>query len=316
MRHFNVTIAGELNLDLILYGVPEEIPRERELLASDLNLTLGSSSAIVAHNLASLGSRVGFVSCIGDDQFGELALARLASAQVDVSKVSILPDRKTGLTVILQRDSWRNMITYTGTIFDLRIENLDLDYLSSARHFHLSSFYLQRGLQSDVPKLLKKLKSAGLTTSLDCNDDPEDRWEGGIRETLQYVDVFLPNAREAMRLTRSEDVQAAARELAQAVPLVVVKLGSEGALGRRGDEQWSSPALPIEVTDPVGAGDSFNAGFLHEYLRGSDVKACLAAGNLAGALSVTRPGGTEAFRDEQHRERFLQEHRAFYARSL
>ncbi|MCU1268819.1 MAG: Ribokinase [Acidobacteriaceae bacterium] len=316
MCQFDVTIAGELNLDLILYDVPEEIPRERELLASDLNLTLGSSSAIVAHNLASLGSRVGFVSCIGDDSFGELALARLASAQVDVSKVSTLPDRKTGLTVIMQRDSWRNMITYSGTIFDLRIESLDLDYLSSAKHFHLSSYYLQRGLRPDVPILLKKMKSAGLTTSLDCNDDPDDRWEGGIRETLRYVDVFLPNAREAMRLTRSEDVHTAAKELARTVPLVVVKLGSEGALARRRDEQWSSPALRIEVTDPVGAGDSFDAGFLHEYLRGSDVNSCLAAGNLAGALSVTCAGGTEAFRDARHRERFLEEHRAFYARDL
>jgi sugar/nucleoside kinase (ribokinase family) len=316
MRHFDVTIAGELNLDSILYGVPEEMPRERELLASDLNLSLGSSSAIVAHNLASLGSRVGFISCIGDDPFGELSLARLASAQVDISKVSVLPNRKTGLTVVMQRDSWRNMITYSGTIFDLLIENLDLDYLSSAQHFHLSSFYLQRALRADVPKLLKTLKSAGLTTSLDCNDDPDERWEGGIRETLEYVDVFLPNAREAKRLTRSEDVHAAAKKLARAVPLVVVKLGPEGALARRRDEAWSSPALQVEVTDPVGAGDSFDAGFLHEYLRGSDVKSCLAAGNLAAALSVTRAGGTEAFRDAQYRERFLQEHRAFYARGL
>lgn len=311
MCRFDVTIAGELNLDLILYGVPEEIPRERELLASDLNLTLGSSSAIVAHNLASLGSRVGFVSCIGNDSFAELALARLSAAGVDVSKVSILPGRKTGLTVIMQRGTWRNMLTYSGTISDLRFEDLDLDYLSSAQHFHLSSFYLQRGLRPNVPELLKKLKSAGLTVSLDCNDDPEDRWDGGIREALKHVDVFLPNAREAMRLTKATSVEAAARELAQAIPLVVLKLGAEGALACRGEEQWSSPALRIDVVDPVGAGDSFDAGFLREYLRGSDVKACLSAGNLAGALSVTRPGGTEAFRDAGHRERFLREHRAF-----
>src|SRR5438874_1715076 len=101
MPRFDVTIAGELNLDLILYGVPEEIPRERELLTTDLNLTLGSSSAIVAHNLSSLGSRVGFVSCVGSDSFGELAVARLEAAGMDVSKVSILPGRKTGLTVIM-----------------------------------------------------------------------------------------------------------------------------------------------------------------------------------------------------------------------
>ena len=191
MRRFDVTIAGELNLDLILYGVPEEIPRERELLVSDLNLTLGSSSAIVGHNLSSLGSRVGFASCVGSDSFGELAMARLAAARVDVSKVLVLPNRKTGLTVIMQRDSWRNMLTYPGTISDLRRDDLDLEYLSSAKHFHLSSYYLQRGLQADIPTLFKKMKSAGLTTSLDCNDDPDDRWEGGIRDALQHVDTKL-----------------------------------------------------------------------------------------------------------------------------
>jgi sugar/nucleoside kinase (ribokinase family) len=60
--------------------------------------------------------------------------------------------------------------------------------------------------------------------------------------------------------------------------------------------------------DPVGAGDSFDAGFLHEYIRGSDVKTCLAAGNRAGALSVTRAGGTEAFRDAEHRTKFIEAH--------
>lgn len=311
MRRFDVTIAGELNLDLILYGVPEEIPRERELLASDLNLTLGSSSAIVAHNLSSLGSRVGFASCVGSDSFGELAMARLAAARVDVSKVAILPGRKTGLTVIMQRESWRNMLTYAGTISELRLADLDIEYLSSAKHFHLSSYYLQRGLQADIPTLFKKMKSAGLTTSLDCNDDPDDRWQGGIRDALQHVDIFMPNAREAMHLSGTRDLQSSIKDLAHVVPLVVVKLGAEGAVARRGEETWSSPALKLQVIDPVGAGDSFNAGFLHEYLKGSNVQTCLAAGNLAGALSVTRAGGTEAFREAKHREEFLKQRRTF-----
>lgn len=309
MRRFDVTIAGELNLDLILYGAPEELPRERELLLSDMNLTLGSSSAILAHNLASLGSRVGFVSCIGDDPFGELALKRLSSAHVDVSKIVVLPNRKTGMTTILQHESGRNILTYAGTIFDFCSEHLDIEYLASAPHFHLSSFYLQRGLQANLPQVLRTLKAKGLTVSLDCNDDPEDRWQGGIRETLRYVDVFFPNEREAKRLTGAKDGEAAAAQLVQWVPLVVVKLGAKGAMARRGSERWFSPAVKVEVVDPVGAGDSFDAGFIHEFLRGSDVNTCLAAGNLAGALSVTRPGGTEAFRDRAHRERFLAEQR-------
>src|SRR5436853_4422924 len=87
MPRFDVTIAGELNLDLILYGLPEQLLPERELLASEMSITLGSSSAIVAHNLASLGNRVGFISCVGNDQFGTAALDRLRQAGVDVSKV-------------------------------------------------------------------------------------------------------------------------------------------------------------------------------------------------------------------------------------
>jgi sugar/nucleoside kinase (ribokinase family) len=308
MRRFDVTIAGELNLDLILYGVPEAIPPERELLVNDLKLTLGGSSAIVAHNLASLGSSVGFISSIGDDEFGKLALAWLSAAKVDVSKVSILAGRNTGLTMIMQRDSWRNMLTYAGTIFDLRVDDLDYEYLASARHFHLSSFYLQRGLRQHVPTLLKKLKLAGLSISLDCNDDPDDLWDGGIRDALKYADVFLPNAREAQRLTGAADAPTAAKVLARMVPLVVVKLGAEGAMARRGDEQWFTPALQVHVADAVGAGDSFDAGFLREYLRGSDIPIALAAGALAGALSVTRSGGTEAFRDAEYRERFFREH--------
>ena len=309
MRHFDVTIAGELNLDLILYGAPEELPRERELLLSDMNLTLGSSSAIFAHNLASLGTRVGFVSCLGDDFLGEMALKRLSAAHIDVSRVVVLPGRKTGMTTILQHESGRNILTYPGTIFDFRLQHLDIEYLASAQHFHLSSFFLQRGLQADLPKLLQTLKARGLTVSLDCNDDPEDLWEGGIHEALRYVDVFLPNEREAKKLTGAKDFEIAATQLAQWVPLVVVKLGAKGATARRGSDHWFSPAVKVDVVDPVGAGDSFDAGFIHEFLRGSDVNTCLAAGNLAGALSVTRPGGTEAFRDAAHRERFLAEHR-------
>ena len=68
-------------------------------------------------------------------------------------------------------------------------------------------------------------------------------------------------------------------------------------------------ALKVPLVDTVGAGDSFDAGFLHEYLRGSDIEACLASGNAAGARSVTRAGGTEAFRDAKHRDKFLAEHR-------
>jgi len=306
MPRFDVTIAGELNLDLIFYGLPDELPPERELLAEGMMLTLGGSSTIVAHNLAALGSRVGFISRIGDDQLGQIALDRLAAGNVDVSKLRRVPGpTKTGLTLVLQRPSWRNMVTYAGTTFEINFDDLDFEYLSSSRHFHFSSFYLQRGLQPRVIELFQKLKASGLTISLDTNDDPDDRWEGGLQEALRYVDVFLPNVREATRITSTENLEAAIAKLASRVPIVVVKLGAQGALAQQGPQRFTAAAAKVAPMDAVGAGDSFNAGFLHQYVRGGDLPACLASGNLAGALSTTRPGGTEAFRDAKYRDDFF-----------
>jgi len=200
LPQFDVTIAGELNLDLILYGLPETLPPERELLAENMMLTLGSSSAIVAHNLVALGNRVGFVSCIGGDSLGDIALERLSASGVQVEEVVRHSAAQTGLTVSLQHGNWRNILTYPGTIFDLKLEHINIDYISSSRHFHFSSFYLQRGLRSHAANLFRQLKQHGLTVSLDPNDDPEDEWNSDIEEALRYVDIFLPNAREAKKL--------------------------------------------------------------------------------------------------------------------
>src|ERR1035438_2213790 len=87
----DISVVGELNLDLVLYGLPGHFELDREHLASDLSLTLGSSSAIFAHNFALLGNRVGFHSAVGDDPLGGLCLERLMESGVDVSAV----DRKS-----------------------------------------------------------------------------------------------------------------------------------------------------------------------------------------------------------------------------
>jgi sugar/nucleoside kinase (ribokinase family) len=308
MPSFDVTIAGELNLDLILFGLPEKLPAERELLAEDMALTLGSSSAIVAHNLASLGSGVGFQSLIGEDPLGQIALDRLSASGVDVSRVRRSKSTPTGLSIILTHDGWRNILTYPGTISLLAIKDLDFEYLANSRHFHLSSYYLQSALRPEVPELLQRLKSAGLTISIDTNDDPDDKWEGDLEKALACADIFLPNQREACKIAKTDDIEAAIRKLSKAVPLLVVKRGAEGAVAIRKDERFESPALTVEAVDSVGAGDSFDAGFLHAYLQGKSLKDCLDAGNAAGALCTTRPGGTEAFRDRAHRETFLRQH--------
>ncbi len=306
MRALDVAVVGELNLDLILYGLPHQLEPNREFLAESLAVTLGSSSAIFAHNLSVLGTKVGFVSRIGADPLGEIALRYLATSGVDVSQVRKVPGRtSTGLTVILSHADGRNILTYAGTMNELCFEDLNLDYLASARHFHLSSFFLHRALRPRIAELLQLMKHRGLSTSLDTNDDAEDRWDGHLHDTLPYVDVFLPNEREAKKIAGVDSLETAVSKLRRMVPVLVVKLGAAGAIayGPEGCFQCAAPV--VEVIDTVGAGDSFDAGFIHAYLRGAATRECLGEANATGAFSTTRSGGTEAFRDRAYCAQFL-----------
>src|SRR5450631_796165 len=309
MTRFDVALVGEVNLDLLLYGLPESLPPERELLATDMAMLVGGSPAITAHNMAKLGSKVGLITARANDMAATFCMHELEQAGVDLShSVSTPPSVRTGVTVLLQHEIVRRSLTYPGSTASLSFDDIDLDYLRSARHFHLSSFFLQRGLIDDVPRLLALLKEAGLTTSLDTNDDPTGTWSGPIAETLKYVDILMPNEREAKALASEDEIEPAIQYLSALVPLLVVKRGSRGASVVDHGGRIEQDAVGVSSVDAVGAGDSFNAGFLHGYVHGWPIERCLQIGNLAGAYSTTKVGGTAAFRDRKSMEGFFEAH--------
>jgi sugar/nucleoside kinase (ribokinase family) len=302
----DVAIVGELNPDLIVYGLPRELPEEREILAEGFTLTLGSSSAILAHNLALLGTKVTFSSRIGRDVLGKMCCDSLKEAGVETGHVVCsTSSTNTGITLILPLTKTRRILTYPGTMFEMGIEDLDLDYLATAKHFHLSSLFLHRRLSPDIPGLFREMKRRGLTTSLDVNDDPENRWGGVLDDVLPLVDILLCTEEELAKIAK---VEAAAEHISATVPLLVVKHGAQGASAYAEGRRIEMPALSVDVIDSVGAGDSFDAGFLHQWVRQAPLETCLAYGNLAGGLSVTRSGGIEAFRDAAYRESFFERH--------
>lgn len=303
---FDVTIAGEINLDLILYGLPEQMPVERELLATGFQVTLGSSSAIVAHNLASLGLKVGFVTRVGSDELGKLAMERLGESGVDLSEVQFsVGPLGTGVTVLLPHGKERHILTYLGTMAEMATDDLPMEYLISSRHFHLSSLYLQRALQPGLATLLRHLKLAGLTISLDTNDDPDNTWGGVLDEILDLVDILLPSEGELIRIAGASTLEQALDIVGRRVPTIVVKCGSKGALVQNKEKRQRVPGVSVVPVDTIGAGDSFNAGFLSAYLRGASLIEAARVGNITGALSTLASGGTEAFRDKRLRQSFL-----------
>ncbi len=302
----DVTVVGDCCLDLVLYGLPDELPLERELMAESMAMRIGGSGAITAHNLSCLCNRVGFVFATANDSFGQLCRARLTAVQADTSGVVERQSSGTALTVLLQHQPLRHMFSYPGATASLTLPDIDLDYVCQARHFHLASFYLQRGLTPQIPELLRRIKECGLTVSMDTNDDPEDRWDRIILDALEYVDVFMPNEREAVRAAGEQNLDDAIRFLRQRVPLLIVKRGEQGASAYDKDRCWHVPAFRIHVIDAIGAGDSFDAGFLHGYIRNWKIERCLELGAITGAWSTTASGGTDAFFDPESREKFWQ----------
>lgn len=307
VKRFDVVIAGEANMDLLLYGLPESLPTEREMLADGMQFVLGGSSAITAHNLAALGNRVGFLSLAADDAFAQFWRAELERAGVDLSRVVEAPaGLTTGVSVLLEHAHSRRIFTWPGTTAALRLADLDLEYLAAAQHFHLSSYFLQRDLRDDVPTLLRYCREQGLTVSLDPNDDPAGEWGRDLLDLLDSVDVLMPNEREACRLAGEDDLERAIAKLSRRVPTLVVKRGRQGAIAIREEERVAMPACEVAPIDAVGAGDSFNAGFLHGFLRGWNLERCVQLGNCTGAFSTTGVGGTQAFRDRAALAQFLE----------
>ena len=148
-----------------------------------------------------------------------------------------------------------------------------------------------------------------MTISLDTNDDPEDKWGAPLFEVLPFVDILMPNEAELCRMAKCTDLAGALDCMLRYVPTIVVKRGALGALVV--SRESSSVAAPLRlprVVDTVGAGDSFNAGFVAAFLSGRDLETAARCGNLCGALSTQGHGGIEAFANHEIREPFLQRH--------
>lgn len=293
----DVLVVGELNVDLILDGLPSLPVVGKEILADRMTLTLGSSSAIFASNLACLGPKVAFLGKVGRDVFGDLVLQSLEARGVDASGILRTPDSATGATIVLNRGEDRAMATYMGAMERLALEDVTPGALGRARHMHFASVFLQPGLQARVAELFLHAKACGLTTSFDPQWDPAERWDLDLPAILPNVDVFLPNETEILHLTGRDSVAGALDALAPFARTVVVKRGNRGSLGQNGKATVEMPPfLNTRVVDAIGAGDSFDAGFVSRFILGAPLEECLRFGNLMGAVSTTAAGGTGAFR--------------------
>jgi ribokinase len=230
----DVLAVGDLNPDLLVTGdvTPRFGQAEQDVGA---HLTLGGSAGIFAAGAARLGLRTAIAATIGDDDLGRATRAMLVARGVNVSLVAVDPDRRTGLSINLQRDDDRAILTDRGAIPGLGVAAAVAAVERGVRHVHLASLFLIPALAAEGGALLAAAKRAGATASVDTNFDPSG--EFAAPEWLHDADVLMPNETEALALAgaageRGEAATrslAAARDLAARGALVVVKLGARGA---------------------------------------------------------------------------------------
>jgi sugar/nucleoside kinase (ribokinase family) len=293
MTHYDVLVAGELNPDLILSG-EDVTPRfgQGEILVEAAELTIGSSAAIFAAAAARLGLRVGFIGVVGDDHFGRFMLEGLSARGVDTTPVIVDDSLQTGLSVILSRRVDRAILTYSGAIAKLRAGQVSDALLARSGHLHVASYFLQTDLQAGLPDLMARARSHGVTTSLDTNWDPAERWGPELRAVYPQLDVLLPNAEEARRLGRADHWRDGALALASQGPVVVVKRGAAGAAVVKGLAVIEVDTTPVEPVDATGAGDNFDAGFVYGFVNGWPLLHSLKLAAACGTLSTQAVGGT------------------------
>jgi len=289
---FDILVAGEINPDLILTGDVTPKFDQVEKLVDDAKLSIGSSSAIFACGAARLGLKVAFIGLCGEDVFGRFMLDEMHKRDVDVSNVIVRPDGQTGLSVILNQSSDRAILTYPGLIPELQASDISDVLLCQARHLHVASYFLQTNLQPHLPNLFRRARSLGLSTSLDTNYDPTEKWLG-LDELLSVTNVFLPNQKEAVSLSAESNVELAASKLGSRVEALPIKLGADGALGIHEGATVRVASIPVKVIDTVGAGDSFDAGFIYGYLNRWSFEKSLQFAAVCGALSTQAAGGTD-----------------------
>ncbi|MFE4696505.1 carbohydrate kinase family protein [Streptomyces sp. NPDC056738] len=297
MKSFDLLVVGDANPDVVVGPLrgPLEFG-QREQLVEHAGLVLGGSAAIMACGAARLGLRVAFAGRVGDDPAGAFVREALAGRGVDVAFLVTDPVRPTPLTtVVTAADGDRAILTAPGCLTATGAEDVPPELIGACRHVHAASFFLMPRLARSLTPLFALARTSGATTSLDTNDDPAGRWDPELLlPVMEFTDFLLPNAAEAAAMSGAAEPGAAAAVLAGRGPTVVVKDGANGALAHTGTRLTHAPAVAVDPVDTVGAGDSFDAGFVAATLRGLDLRSALTVAAACGSLSTRALGGTAA----------------------
>jgi sugar/nucleoside kinase (ribokinase family) len=282
-----VLVVGAYFADLIFRDLPWPVLSGTEVFAGGFSLLPGGAFTL-AMALRRLGHDVVWATDFGNDLFSQHVLAVARTEGLDETGFRHHPIPLRSITVALSLPGDRAMISYQDPVSP--------QSLTALLHEHRPRVLILPKLQygAAVQAALRVAHQLGTQVFMDCQDVPATLDTPTVREVLAQVDVFAPNADEALRLTGTTTVDDALEVLAGLVDTVVVKRGGGGAAAVQGRYRYDTAAVPVEVLDTTSAGDCFNAGFVHAHLTGQQFPSCLDAAVACGAAATTGPGSSTA----------------------
>jgi sugar/nucleoside kinase (ribokinase family) len=288
---FDVIVVGSYSVDLIFTGLSEFPQLGIDVVGTDFKMTPGEAfiSAISMHRL---GIKVGWAADFGNDDFSRFALKCAQDEGLDESLFVIhdRPYRRVSVAASFPKDN--AFITYYDPEPQVPAA-IPAIIKSQSKVLFIPGLY-SGNLLGAGNKLIRAKK---MKLVMDGNSSTGDilgktRECNATRKAIKSTHIFLPNAKEARRITGEQDLSVAIQQLGELCPIVVIKDGSNGSYAYTNNIIFQVPAIPVDVLDTTGAGDNFNAGFLCAWLDGQSMETCLKWGNIVGGLSTTALGGT------------------------
>tara|TARA_B100000700_G_scaffold218577_1_gene240468 strand:+ start:854 stop:1750 length:897 start_codon:yes stop_codon:yes gene_type:complete len=287
-----ITILGIFVADISFSG--DKIPTSGETILGDsYNIGPGGKGCNQAIAISRLGRKVNFISKLGDDEYGKLAINKLQKDNIDTSNIIISKKHRTGVAGIhVDKNTGKNAITVVrGAPSSMTIDEINIDIIKKSK-----IFLTQLEVPLDVTLYcLKTAKKNGLINIL--NPAPACKLNN---QFFELIDYFTPNETEAefysgVKINNENDAKKSAKKLIKlGIKNVIITLGEKGLFYSNGKKEIYIKASKVKAIDTTGAGDAFNGGFSVALLEGKEINECLYLANRIAGLSTTRLGAGDS----------------------
>jgi sugar/nucleoside kinase (ribokinase family) len=291
-----------LHVGIMCADIPLKIPYDTidftvdSIKLDEAAIVSGGDATNASQVMARLGKNVAVAAKIGNDLIGHVIKNSVEESGVNTAYVKMDTRSSTALSVVLINSKGnRCFLFYPGSMREFSMEDIDPAALQKARHINFGSFFAHPEMdRGGALELFKLAKASGATTSADITHDSYGTGFAGIKDSLRYVDYFMPSYIEGKYLTGETEPEKIADFIIRETgdKTVVIKMGEEGCFIKSQGKCIRSRAFKTTAVDTTGAGDNFVAGFLTGLTNGWELEKCAEFANAVAGFSVQHLGAT------------------------